>query len=265
MGRGNLRRDPVNPAFWQIDQETPFGYASGAVEGVSTVHKFGKNPVLSNSEAAIWSAGGQYNFLDQAQPVFVISGGNAADASAGAGARTVTVLGLGADWGSAEETLTLNGGTQSSVTTTQFTRVFRAFVAQAGTYGGVNTGAISIAGTVASGVVGHILAAAGQSQLAIYTVPSGHTGYLTRIDVNVAGTKAANVRMYQRQRANVVAGDFGSQRVVWDYADLTGDASGAFESYPSFPQMTDIWIAGEKTSAGTAATSAVFNIILKKG
>jgi hypothetical protein len=67
----------------------------GLVGYIEQGRKFGANPAVGNGAFEdIWYNGGSYTLLTSAETVRVKAGGNAADDSAGAGARTITVYGL---------------------------------------------------------------------------------------------------------------------------------------------------------------------------
>jgi hypothetical protein len=107
--------------------EQNINIARGLVRGASVIHKFGRNPNVGGIPETIWEQGGVYTYLTVASTVYV-SGADAQDGAAGTGARTVTVQGLDANYNAIEETLTVDG----AVSTQSFLRVFRAFVASAG-------------------------------------------------------------------------------------------------------------------------------------
>jgi hypothetical protein len=238
---------------------------AAGTRGRSTVHKFGYSDLVTNVESDVWEVGGLYTgFFEQAQQVFVISGGNAQDSQtiSGTGAWDIKIEGLNASFQPASETLSLNGGTQSAASTNAYSRVFRAYVNAVGAYGGTNAGNITIAGTAASGTMARIATGLGQTEQAVYCVPSGKLGYLTQFDVNVAGTKAANIKLYQRPAAADVSSPFIAKRLISRLDDVAGQATVSYSSYPVFTGPTDIWASAEKTSAGTVEVTATFDLIL---
>ena len=103
----------------------------GQVAYHETQFKFGFNPDIDDSLETIWAEGGLYSYLSAAS-VLKISSSSTDDASAGTGARTITISGLDANYDEISESITLNG--QTAVNTTQsFLRVFRLTVDTAGT------------------------------------------------------------------------------------------------------------------------------------
>ena len=150
--------------------------------------KFGNNTTVGDSVETIWSEGGLYVYPPTAS-VMTVSSSSTADTSAGTGARTVTVVGLDADYNEISETVTLNG--QTAVNTTKsYLRVNRMIVRSAGS-GGANAGVIYTGtGTVTSGVPANVYASingvngSNQSLMALWTVPAGYTAYMLQYDVS---------------------------------------------------------------------------------
>ena len=172
----------------------------------SHIHKFGRNPSVGGAPETIWEQGGVYTYLTVASTIYV-SGADAQDSAAGTGARTVTVQGLDTDYNPIEETLTVDG----AVSTKSFFRVFRAFVASAGSLQAnkgdvlVSTGAsgggtvLAKIATIGTGTV----YGQGQTNLALYTIPAGKTGYLTNWNVGVGNyNDAVTANLYTREVGN---------------------------------------------------------------
>lgn len=167
--------------------------ARGQIQGHKTLFKFGNNADVDGSLETVWSAGGLYSYLSAATALKV-SSSSANDASAGTGARTITVSGLDANYNEISETVSLNGQTEV-LTTNLFLRVFRAFVVTAGS-GGTAAGTIYMGtGTVTAGVPANIYAeipvGANQTQMALWTVPAGYTLYITGGNFSAASNNAA--------------------------------------------------------------------------
>ena len=169
------------------DEAWELNVSRGKVRGAFHVIKFGTNDDVDGSLETIWDAGGLYTYLTTAAAVTVTST-DTDDSASGTGARTITVEGLDANYNQVSETLTVGGGAG----TTEFLRVFRAFVATSGSTGS-NEGTISIssgATTLAQiRAVGSPTASGlGQTFMSLYTVPAGYTGYI--FDWNVSTAKA---------------------------------------------------------------------------
>lgn len=237
--------------------------AKGAIDGHGQVNKFGSSPATT-TESEVWSAGGAYTgFLTAASAVRVAAGGNAADAAAGTGARSVTISGLDETWAAASETVAMNadGTLASAPTTTTFIRVFRAFVASAGDYAApYNVGDIVIE-TTGGAVMAQIDALRGQTTMAIYTVPTGKMGYLLSSKMQSSSTRTATFRLYQRRNADDSTAPVSARRLVAEYPGIDSTLTVAHSLYAEFPAMTDLFVTCE-TSTGTADVSAQFELVL---
>lgn len=247
----------------RLSSEQRLDMARGFLAGYSLVHKFGANPSISSSSTEDITFSGAINWLTAATTVRVKSGGNAADVnSSGAGARTITVVGLNSSWAEVEEDIALAGGSASAVTTTTFIRINRAYVKTVGTYSVANTGNITIENGSGGTNLVVIEAGVGQTQSSAFTVPVGKTAYLTRISSVVDANKAVTMRMFQRRDADDVTVPFTGKRMVAIFPQLIGQAARTFESYPLFPAKTDLWWAGTTGSGNTAAAGVNYDLIL---
>jgi len=164
------------------DEAWELNVSRDKVRGAYHIIKFGENLDVDGNMETIWDGGGLYTYLTTAATVTVTST-DSDDSETGTGARTVTVEGLDANYNLVSETLTVGG----SAGTTEFLRVFRAFVASSGSTGS-NEGTIS----VMSGLItlAQIRVAGGeglgQTFMAIYTVPADYTGYIYQWNLSTA-------------------------------------------------------------------------------
>ena len=145
--------------------------ARGLVKGTSAVHKFGAVPSMStNTTGTVWDIGDTvYPWSAWATAgTITIDRADAADAN-----KQITVVGLDSSYNALTETITLTNAT-GNASTNSFIRIFRAFVVD----GTTNVGLISIKrnGTT----VAAITAGKGQTLMAVYTIPAGHTGYIIK-------------------------------------------------------------------------------------
>lgn len=111
--------------------------------------------------------------------VYVISG-DAADAAAGTGARTVRVYGIDGDGDPNYEDFTLNGTTQVAGTTT-WKRIIGAKVLTAGS-GGVNAGAIQVSNTGQTEVYATIAAGENVTINARIYVPANYNAFMGKLE-----------------------------------------------------------------------------------
>lgn len=111
--------------------------ARGRYPGVATFQRFGHNPAVPNTAfEPIWSNSGAYAWPTAADSFRIAAGGNAADTAAGAGARSVVVQYLDADWKIQTETLVTAGASASASSSGTAIRFIRAWVGASGTYTG---------------------------------------------------------------------------------------------------------------------------------
>jgi hypothetical protein len=235
--------------------------SAGEVDGYSAIHKFGRNPNVGNIPETIWMHGGIYQYLDVGSDSTIYAYSASSDDGPGNdGARTITVQGLDNDFNLIEETITVNG----AASTASFLRVYRAFVATAGVLT-ANDGNILIStaasggGTVLAdiGVIGTgTTTGLGQTQLALYTIPAGKTGYLTTWNIGVAPmNNAVTVTLLARELDG--SAPFRSK----DIADIVGGYTTQNYSIPlRFPEKTDIEVRGTGDTGSVISSS--FDIIL---
>jgi hypothetical protein len=239
--------------------------AKGNVDGHTITHKFGRNEtvpigawegVLQLSTSFVW--------LTTAVTIRVKSGGDANDTAAGTGAQAVTVFGLDENGAAATEDIELAGASVSSATSTTFTRVYRAWIAdgRAGAYTGNNVGDIVIedSGGVADLIM--IAATEGQTQYCAFTIPLGLTGYLMSIQVQADGLKAADFRLCVREDILDTSTPFQPNRLKFFWDGVLGQST-LQPATPILvlPALTDIWIEARGGGAQTEV-SADMEIIL---
>jgi len=194
-------------ALWKEFEElkTDFGLevAKGNIAGHSSINKFGRNiEVDSGTTADIWD-GGQATagvsliwVAPTAARTHTIASTSASDTSGGAGARTVKIYGLTA-WNTAETSETVTMDTASPpVTSNSYVIIHRMKVVTKGG-SGPNVGIITATAASDGTVTAQIRAGVGQTHMAIYGVPSGHTLYINDVGgtVNKAGGAAGLVDM----------------------------------------------------------------------
>ena len=232
--------------------------SAGDLTGYSAINKFGRNPNIGGAPETIWMYGGRYVYLTSPSTVYAHSA-DTDDSVSGTGARTVTIQGLDENYESIEETVTVRSGVAS---TAQFLRVFRAFVVTSGSTGTnegniiISTGAagtgtvLADIGTIGTGTTYGL----GQTQLALYTIPAGKTGYLTAWNIGVGSyNDAVTVSLLSRE--------FNSAFRTRDIMDVPGGSHVRNYSVPiKLPAKTDVEIIGIATT-GTNISSS-FDIIL---
>lgn len=154
--------------------------ARGQITMHTPVIVFGYNPDVDTTEESVWPDGGTVPHPTVAS-VLKISSSNAADTSAGTGARTVAIVGLDGDYNEVSESVILDGQTPVN-TGYSYLYVNKFYVTSVGS-GGHNAGDINAGtGVVTAGVpaVLYDLIATGYNNRTTghYCVPAGYTGYI---------------------------------------------------------------------------------------
>ena len=235
--------------------------ANSDVAGYAAIHKFGRNSNVGNAPETIWMYGGKYQYLavGAASTLYAYSA-NSDDSAAGDGARTVTIQGLDNNFNEIEETVTVGG----AATTLEFLRVYRAFVYTAGS---TNTNEGDVLISTGAGGSGTVLAdigtigtgstfGLGQTQLALYTIPAGKTGYLTTWNIGLA---PANNKATVVLKSREIDGDAPFR--TKDIADMAGGYYTQNYSIPlRVPEKTDIEVLASGDTSSIISSS--FDIIL---
>lgn len=154
--------------------------AKGNVSGHTAVTVVGRNIDIDAATEDIHDAGGTY-VAPTAARVHAVASTSASDDGdpAGVGARTVRVYGLTAWTAEAtSEDITLNG-TSGVNTSNSYVLIHRMEVLTKGATG-INVGDITATAATDSTVSAKILAGAGETQMAIYGLPSTQTLYVSR-------------------------------------------------------------------------------------
>lgn len=230
---------------------------------VST-HVAGASEAITTTLSDVWVVGGLYPFPTTALAVRIKAGGNAADTAAGAGARSVIVEGLDANWDPVSYTIATAGASVSDPTSGTMIRINSAYVASTGTYGLSNTGIIDIE-TTGGTTLARIGATLGKTQLSMYSVRAGYTGFITSLQAAVYNsTKACDVFFVCRSDADTVAAPFGATILLSKFSELTGSSVIQYGSYIRVAEKSDIWLQATKLAAGTASIIANYDVSITK-
>jgi hypothetical protein len=252
------------PSITQNGLQEPFELqvARGQITWHYNLYKFGINGDVGTSVETVWAQGGVYAYPSAAS-VMKISSSSADDASAGTGARTISISGLNGSYAEISETVTLNGQTEVN-TVNSYLRINRMYVVTAGS-GETAAGTIYAGtGTVTSGVpaniYGMVAIGANQTQMAFWTVPAGYTFYLTGMFFTSGNTTAnayTNFQLIQRPLGGVFRQQSSNR--------MPGNGSFVLDLHTplSFPEKTDLQVRAV-TSSGAASVSAEFEGIYIK-
>jgi len=227
--------------------------AAGEVTGYSDVHKFGM--VNGNSGSAwttVWSAADTaetklYPWETAAGTLSVVSS-SGDDTDGGAGTHTITVYGLDTDYNEVSETFTLSGETETAEGLVVFHRVYRAKVSS----GSTNVGRLGVFNGTA--LVAEIAPEMGQTQMCIYTIPAGKTGYLTRLGASSSKNISTTVSLFQRPHLETFHLTASAMALYQNSQTIDFDVPLAFA------EKTDLDL--RQVGAANNVIAADFNIIL---
>ena len=261
---------PVGPYYFDPDSgvwfpaqkpsayhATPYLYAvaEGNIEGHHSLFKFGARTIVTaGAPSTIWEGPTNlYAYLASGQSLAVSSSSAADTASAGTGARSVTLHGLDASFNPYSETVDLNG-TGVVYTTGLFRRQFRTYVNEVGATQ-VNMGAISVKDNSDTNTVSIITAQEGQTLMAVWTVPSGHTFYATDFSVSTSSNKGAEVSVYVKANTET----YNPWRIAFRQYAFQGSQAFNFNSPIAISEMYDIEVRVlTPGSAGNTSFGASF-------
>ena len=233
------------------DEEFNLNVSRGKTRGASQIHKFGATPSQSiNTTASIWDKEDTlYPWSAFDTPGVLV----AAQVGAGDNGKVVTIEGLDENFEAISEDFTLSSSGTVTGTKT-FKRVYRGYVSSGA---GTNVGELNFSrgGTQ----VLRILAGAGQTLMAVYTVPAGYTGYLYQ---GVATAQSgADATGYMYVRYNSVATIF---RVGHTF-EVAGGGEYTYKfAFPQeMPEKTDIDVR-LTTRSNNGRFTAAFDMLLIK-
>ena len=220
-----------------------FQIARGLIRGASHINKFGYNPTVGTSFETVHDQSNSYTYLTSAGAATVTS------SSGSDNNGTVEIQGLDGDYNLVTATATIGG----SATTQTFLRVFRVILTSPNT-GLSNVGVISV--TIGATTVAQILAAKGQTLMALYTIPAGKTGFI--ININFSSAKDSEHTFRLMTRDNTVTD------AAWNAKEYAS-ARGGFNNWRKFAinkvtEKTDIDFQAIANNA--SACNGGFELIL---
>jgi hypothetical protein len=242
------------PSLSYFGRTEPFDLqvARGLIGGHSVVTVFGYNPDVDTTEESIWPDGGTIPHPTVASVLSIVST-DAADDSAGTGARTVYIEGVNDNYEIVHETVTLDGTTPVS-TVRMYMYVNQFYVATVGS-GGANAGEITA--KVSTTLYDLIAAGYNQRTTGHYCVPAGYTGYMTEGVITTGqASGSTSVTAFLKQH-----GPDGILRVGAVSTLNNGSVQYDFSPPYRIPEKNCIG-ASVIGSASNNSASSFFNIIL---
>jgi hypothetical protein len=238
--------------------------AMGEIAGYSFIEKFGENPQVDTATTPedVWDEGGEYTFSTTAA-IDSLSSDDIGDTDI-----DITVVGLDTDWNEVTQTIptdAVDGRTRVALTT-NLLRFFRAFNANGvellgNVYVYENTALTLGKPTDVTKIRGKIQIGHGQTLMAIYSVPAGHTGYFLKGYVGLT-TGVTSRSAALTWNARLLGGVFRTQSAI----GLSSGGSSTWQyEYPvpvSVPEKSDIKISCTDVGANSTAVSGGFTILL---
>lgn len=231
----------------------------GEVSGYSAIQKFGRNTGVDIAAAEdIWSGGGIYTWVSNAALVEVGSD-SASDDIAGVGAQAVEIYGLDENYHEQMERIEIsNVAAINSVGT--YIRLHRVVVVQAGS-SGHNVGTVTVTHMDAPlAVIAIISPTENQTNMAMYTVPSGKTGYIFSVHTAAsdnAGKAYVDVDLRVRKYGEVFAIKYNTILI----GDGTASSERSFVVPIEVPEKSDVLMRATTTQNNTTVVGA-FDMVL---
>lgn len=225
--------------------------ARGHVAYHTALHKFGAVPSMTvNTTGTVWDVDDTlypWSALSTASTLTVDR------ASASDAAKTITIVGLDANYNEISENVTLTSAT-GNATTKAFIRVYRAYM-----YNGSATNVGNIDIKISTTVIARITAGKGQTLMAVYTVPAGYTAYLKQGVMSVKSGADATGDFYVRY------GGETAFRIAHTFE--VASAEYFYEFYVPFAvrEKSDIDVRASVRSNNARVTAAFDMILIKNG
>lgn len=243
--------------------------ASGLNPERSVVSKFGEAVSLTTSYTPV-SIGQVYQTPQVSGATTLrIRAGNANDTAAGSGAREITLEGLDETGAFATETLATAGTSASSATTTTWLRLFRAYVSKSGTYatsaGGSHSADIDIETT--GGTLWATIDSTGfpksQTQIGVYTIPLGKTGFLREyhLTVNTSGTKTVDFAMFKRENILETSPPYTGMTLLHELIGVGDTVDYEYKIPTVLPALTDFGFMAKGASSPDATVEFTIELV----
>ena len=223
-----------------LENET-IAIAQGRVLGTSCINKFGATATTITTEATIWDA----NDTTAIYPYPTAGVAAVTDNTTDTG-EVVVVEGLDADYNPRSTTIPV--GAASPVV---FSRIFRAFMESSPNGADVD---ITIGGALAA----RIKAGFNQTEMGVYTIPAGKSGFLLKIHGSSDRSAGSPAVQFFLKKREVTESLF---RIKGTYGTAGGNQFDYEYPVPLIvPEKTDIQVNAIATQA--TKVSCIFDIIL---
>jgi hypothetical protein len=186
----------------QVGTYEPFDLqvSRGQILGHTTLSLFGYQSAVGNTKIPVWENATAYTYITSASTLTLVSTSASDNTSA-----SVLISGLDSNYNLLSETLNLNG-TTGVTTANSYFRINSLVLITPGSSQTTNVGTITL--KQSSNIIAQINAGIGKSQMAIYSVPAGHSFYLDLAEVNTSNSyTSSNIITYSVQARNGITGN----------------------------------------------------------
>ena len=225
--------------------------ARGQVAYHSGEHKFGAVPSMTvNTTGTVW------DIDDTLYPWSALTSAGTLTvdrASASDAGKVITIVGLDANYNAITENVTLTSAT-GNATTKSFIRVYRAYM-----YNGSATNVGNIDIKISTTIIARITAGKGQTLMSVYTVPAGHTAYLTQGVMSVKSGADATGEFYVRY------GGETAFRIAHTFEVASAEYFYAFHVPFKIPEKSDIDVRASVRSNNARVTAAYDFYLIRNG
>ena len=225
--------------------------ARGQIAYHSGEHKFGAVPSMTvNTTGTVWDVDDTlypWSALTSASTLTVDR------ASASDAGKTITIVGLDANYNQISENVTLTNAT-GNPTTKAFIRVYRAYM-----YNGSSENVGNIDIKISSTIIARITAGNSQTLMSVYTVPAGHTAYLTQGVMSLKSGADATGNFFVR---------YGGQtafRIAHTFEVASAEYFYAFHVPFRVPEKSDIDVRASVRSNNARVTAAYDFYLIRNG
>lgn len=252
------------------DAENGLAIAKGEVVGTTFVHKFGNAPDFDtgDGEVTVWDGAEDGTAWELMNYVYSTTDDiDSLSSSSAADTQDITITGLDVNYVEVTQTITLTGQTRVALDT-PLLRVYRAFNGNSVDLDGhviiyVNTALTLGVPTDKTKIRAIIDPVNQQTEMAVYTVPAGKTGYVRDWYASTAGAnRDSNYPV--KLKARIFGAVFRMRHTTAVSDSATSAYQHKYEEPEVFPEKTDIEMTVSAAGAGVtaAAISAGFDIVL---
>lgn len=245
---------PIQRYFDNSELAERIHLSKGMMKGITPVHKFGAVPAMSNgATGTIWDKNdtvypwAAFNTPGPLTVATTAANGSTVTTDDGI---SITIIGLDGDFLPAQETITISGSSGTGSQT--FARVYRAYTSA------TNTAQLRVSTTTGTPTeVLRISIGKAQTLMAVYTVPAGQTGYLTKGTSSIQSGADATVDMFVRY------GGAGAFRIghSFEVSGTGGQYMYDFTIPIELPEKTDIDVRASMRTNNARCTAA-FDVVL---